>query len=264
MSRTATVATGGDFFQRLKTAPQRVLILDYDGTIAPFHTERHRAKPYPEIPELLRSIMQLCRTRLIVVSGRAAYEVPPLLGIHPAPEIWGTYGIEKIHPDGRYEEVHVSEPALQVLAKAEAELDRAGLNERIEFKLAGVAVHWRGIPASEELKIRTKAYQILKPLAKHPDLVLSEFESGVELRLLSANKGDTLRNLLAELDSDTAIAYLGDDATDEEAFRVLSGRGLTVLVGPKRRFTAAQIFIKPPDGLIRFLTQWIAACGGVQ
>jgi trehalose-phosphatase len=264
VSKAAVETTYGCFFQQLKTAKHRVLIVDYDGTIAPFHTERHRATPYPEVPELLRCIMNSSRTRLIIVSGRPAHEVPPLLGINPAPEIWGTHGIEKIHPDGRYEEVHVSDDALQVLAQAEAELDREGLGERMEFKLAGVALHWRGLPAAGVLQIRTKAYRILEPLAAHPDISLAEFEGGVELRLSSANKGDALRDLLSELDSGVPVAYLGDDATDEEAFRVLNGRGLTVRVGPKSRFTAAQIWVKPPDELVRFLAQWIVACGGVQ
>jgi trehalose 6-phosphate phosphatase len=260
----AAEATYGGFFQRLKAASKRVLVLDYDGTIAPFHKERHRATPYPEVPDLLCSIMQSCRTRLIVVSGRTAREVPPLLGVHPAPEIWGTYGIEKIHSDGRYEEAPISDAALQILAQAEAELDQEGLSEQIEFKLAGVALHWRGLSAAEVLRIRTKAFRILEPLAKQPDVVLSDFEGGVEIRLLAANKGDTLRDLLSELDSNVPVAYLGDDITDEDAFRVLNGRGLTVRVAPKRRCTAAQIWVKPPDEVVRFLTHWIVACGGVQ
>jgi trehalose-phosphatase len=101
------------------------------------------------------------------------------------------------------------------------------------------------------------------PLATHRDIVLSEFESGVELRLSSADKGHTLQDLLSDLDPTIPVAYLGDDATDEEAFRVLNGRGLTVLVSPERRLTAAQLWVKPPDEVIRFLTQWIVACGGV-
>jgi len=260
----AAEATYGGFFQRLKAASKRVLITDYDGTLAPFNRERHRAAPYPEVPDLLRSITLSCRTRLIVVSGRTAREVPPLLGVHPVPEIWGTYGIEKIHSDGRYEEAPVSDAALQILAQAEAELDREGLSERIEFKLAGVALHWRGLPAAEVLKVRAKAYRILEPLASQPDVALQDFEGGVEIRLLAANKGDTLRELLSELDSNVPVAYLGDDSTDEDAFRVLNGRGLTVRVAPKRRLTAAQIWVKPPDELVRFLTEWIIACGGVQ
>lgn len=252
------------FFKQLSKASQRILLIDYDGTVAPFSVDRHRALPYPSVPGILRRIMNSCGTRLIIISGRSAREVPPLLGITPVPEVWGTYGIERLHTDGRYEEVSVSDEALGILAHAEAQLEDEGLDERVEVKLAGVAVHWRGLPASEILKIRTKAYKVLEPLAFHPDLLLAEFEAGVEIRLRSANKGNAVRNLLSELNADIPVAYLGDDSTDEDAFRVLNNRGLSVLVWPKQRFTAAQVRLRPPDELIQFFTEWIRACEGEQ
>src|SRR5262245_46631215 len=227
MSRTAVESQDTSwFFKRIATATDRVLFVDYDGTVAPFNPDRHRAIPYPKVPEYLRCIMTSCNTRLIIVSGRAAHEVPPLLGLYPPPEIWGTHGIERIHTDGRYEETRVSEDALQLLAQAEKCLDREGFGKYIEVKLAGVALHWRGLPSSEVFGIRTKAYRILQPLAVQPDLVLADFEEGVELRLASANKGDALRTFLSDLDANVPVAYLGDDSTDEDAFRVLNGRGL--------------------------------------
>jgi trehalose-phosphatase len=250
------------FFRTVAAAKHRILVVDYDGTLAPFNRNRHRATPYPKIPDCLRRIMTTCSTRLIVISGRAAHEVSPLLGLEPAPEIWGTNGIERLKTACLYEGVSLNDDALDALVRAEAQLEREGLRDYIEVKLAAVAVHWRGLPASEILDMRTKAYRVLEPLAVAPHLLLSEFEEGVELRLASANKGDALRNLLSDLDSDVPVAYLGDDATDEDAFRVLNGRGLTVLVGPKYHFTAAQIWLKPPDELLDFLTGWITACEG--
>ncbi len=153
---------------------------------------------------------------------------------------------------------------LRALAEAELQLDSEGLRERIEVKLAGVAVHWRGLTPSETLNVRTITYRVLEPLARHQDLVMAEFDEGVELRLRIASKGNALRSLLDNLDSDLPVAYLGDDATDEDAFRVLNGRGLTVLVRPKHKFTSAQVWLRPPGELIEFLKDWIEACGGHQ
>ena len=51
-------------------------------------------------------------------------------------------------------------------------------------------------------------------------------------------------------------------ASDEEAFRVLNGRGLTALVRTQYRFTAAQVWLRPPDELIAFLNGCAEACGG--
>jgi trehalose 6-phosphate phosphatase len=90
------------FFQRLSDAPERLLVVDYDGTIAPFSLDRHRAVPYPTLPELLDCIMSTCRTRLVLVTGRSAKELPALLGIQPHPEIWGVHGLERLYADGRY------------------------------------------------------------------------------------------------------------------------------------------------------------------
>src|SRR5262245_60939144 len=100
MSKSAVEAQDSSwFFRQVSAAKDRVLFVDYDGTAAPFNSDRNRAIPYPKVPEYLRCIMTSCRTRLIMMSGRAAHEVPPLLGLNPPPEIWGTHGIERIHTD---------------------------------------------------------------------------------------------------------------------------------------------------------------------
>ena len=262
MTKTATKVSGySRFMQTVGAAKERVLILDYDGTIAPFSTHRLRAVPYPGLPELLHQIMIECSTRLIIASGRAAHEVTSLLGMIPPPEIWGTYGAERVYADGRYEEIEVTEKALEVLLQAETSLEREGLGHLLEVKLAAVAVHWRGLKPAEILQVRTKVYRILEPLSMKSGLVLSEFEEGVEIRLRAANKGTSVLGLLSDLTPDVPIAYLGDDITDEDAFRILNDRGLTVLVNTKPRFTAAQLVLKPPDELMAFLNAWIKACG---
>src|SRR5258706_874000 len=112
------ISSYSKFMQDLSAANDRVLILDYDGTIAPLTAHRLRAVPYPGVTEVLRRIMLECRTRVIVASSRAAHEVIPLLGMIPPPEIWGTYGAERVHADGRYAEIEVSQDALEVLLKS--------------------------------------------------------------------------------------------------------------------------------------------------
>src|SRR5262245_63541702 len=177
MTKTATKVSGySRFMQSIGGSKERVLILDYDGTIAPFSTHRLRAVPYPGLPELLHQIMIECSTRLIIASGRAAHEVMSLLGMIPPPEIWGTYGAERVYADGRYEEIEVTQEALEILLKSETGLEREGLGHLLEVKLAAVAVHWRGLKPAEVLRVRTKAYKALKPLAAKSTLILSEFD----------------------------------------------------------------------------------------
>lgn len=59
-----------------------------------------------------------------------------------------------------------------------------------------------------------------------------------------------------------AMAYLGDDQTDENAFEALHGRGLSVLVRREYRPTNADVWIQPPEGVTAFLSDWASACGG--
>ncbi len=249
------------FFDQLSDARQRVLLLDYDGTIAPFCVQRNRAFPYPTVPELLDCIMSTCRTRVSLISGRAAREIPPLLGIHPHPEIWGTHGMERLYPDGRYCRTCMSDDVRHTLAEADSWLHKEGLDCMTELKPGAVAVHWRGLNPRQVEEVRTSAYRVLSPLAFRPNLLLAEFDGGLELRNRTRNKGDAVQTILAEIGNEP-VAYLGDDTTDEDAFRALHGRGLPVLVRPTYRFTAAQIWLRPPGELVQFLADWVRACGG--
>ena len=92
----------------------------------------------------------------------------------------------------------------------------------------------------------------------HQGLKLLEFDGGVELRVAHPHKGDAVTSILSGTDSNMPAAYLGDDHTDEAAFRVLNSRGLTVLVRREYRKTNAQVWLHPPHQLIEFLHQWLA------
>jgi trehalose-6-phosphatase len=91
---------------------------------------------------------------------------------------------------------------------------------------------------------------------------LLEFDGGIEMRMLGPDKGDAVRTILDEIGPTAPVAYLGDDLTDERAFLALGTRGLSVLVRPEWRRTAATLWIRPPEGLRKFLTQWRQAVMG--
>lgn len=250
------------FFQQLATAPARALFLDYDGTIAPFSVNRSRTFPYAGVPELIDSIMSTCNTRVVVVTGRAIRDLPEFLRRSPRPEIWGVHGLERLLPHGDYQLLPAADDSLTALAEAEGALARAGLEERCEYKPGAVAIHWRGLAPAHIEDVRTRAYRALATIACRSDLRTMEFDGGLELRLRAGNKQHAVRTVLAEMPDDTAAAYLGDDVTDEDAFQEINGRGLSVLVRQAVRATKAQAWIRPPEGLIQFLHDWIRAAGG--
>jgi trehalose 6-phosphate phosphatase len=247
------------FLAQLARAREAALLLDYDGTLAPFSAQRHRAVPYPGVATLLKEIMETGSTRVVMVTGRPAGEVVRLLGIYPYPEVWGAHGLQRLKTDGSCELVSVDAEARQVLADATAWLDRLGLRHLAEFKPGSVALHWRGLEEAAVAELRSKVLLRWMPLSFRPNMALLEFDGGLELRLAGKNKADAVLTILAEMEEDAAMAYLGDDQSDEEAFAVLQPRGLAVLARPQWRPTLASLWIKPPKELLDFLAQWLRA-----
>lgn len=252
--------TYGPFLERLRSAPVRVLLLDYDGTLAPFCVDRGLAVPYPEIPSLILRIMNQ-GTRVVLISGRPAKELQHLIGISPPPEIWGSHGLERLTTDGRYEVSSVPVHKDCLLAAA-AILRDAGLEEQTEIKPGGVAVHWRGLSPARAERLAREVPELWQPLLDRAPLRLLEFDGGLEIHVAGAGKGDAVRAILKESGPDSAIAYLGDDQTDEDAFQALKGIGLTVLVRPQSRPTAADIWLQPPHELLQLLQEWFRVSGG--
>jgi len=72
------------------------------------------------------------------------------------------------------------------------------------------------------------------------------------------NKGDAVKEILAEMDKNTVAAFLGDDYTDEDGFKSIKGKAIGVLVRKELRPTAADLWIRPPEELIAFLSQWLS------
>jgi trehalose 6-phosphate phosphatase len=244
-----------EFFRSLADAANRVLLLDYDGTLAPFRVERDEAIVYPEVTDLLDAIIQDNLTRVVVISGRAIRDLIPLLKLRNLPEIWGAHGWERLLPDGTHIAHKLGNDLVEGLAEAEDWAVKQGFQKRIELKHGCLALHWRGLDEAVQNDIREGTYNHWQPLAKRYGLEIKRFDGGIELRAPGKDKGKAVNTILAEIEQ-AAIAYLGDDLTDEDAFRALGERGLKVLVNARSRETAADIRLTPPEELLDFLERW--------
>lgn len=255
MNTTASSSDATAFFEQLVVSVSRLLVINYDAVIEPFRRQRWWAAPDPLILQLLDTISS-CRTRVVVFSGHSAQEVRLRLSLAHPLEIWGLHGLERFHADGRREMAFVRQEASQAIEHARVLLKREGLAELCNFRTGAVTVHWTGLSQRKQEKIRTLAYQLLAPVACGANLVLDEFETGIDLRVRGASNVDAVRVLLSEVPNDASTAYLGGEATDEEVFREMKGRGLTVRVHAHHVSTAAQIRLEPRKELIRFLSAW--------
>ena len=246
-----------EFFKKIPVAPERVLMLDYDGTLAPFHLRPHLAYPYPEVVDALDCLMGDSGTRVVIISGRRAEEIMPLLRLTRQPEIWGNHGWERLSPDGELTLREVGADARDLLERAHSTAEGAlDFGARLERKPASVALHWRGLPIIKRLKAQAWINAAWNPLVSQDGLELLPFNGGLEVMVRGEHKGHAVRSVLADAPAGSLVAYLGDDLTDEEAFREVQQRGLGVLVRDRPRDTQANLWIRPPHELRRFIRHW--------
>lgn len=246
-----------EFFRRLSTAQRCALLLDYDGTLAPFHPDPRLAKPYSGVSEALDAVVRT-DTRLIIISGRAIDDLLPLLNLPCGIEVWGAHGFERLRADGRRERASLSDTMRRELQTVgEWQMEFKTLDARIEHKPASIAIHWRGRAHHMARRIRDAVLERLRSAGSL--LEPHDFDGGIELRAPGFDKGVAVNTVHAELGGDAVTAYLGDDQTDEEAFKALHDRGLAVLVRTRWRPTTADVWIKPPGEVLWFLQLWSAA-----
>ncbi|MBD3218982.1 MAG: trehalose-phosphatase [candidate division Zixibacteria bacterium] len=244
------------FFSDLKKSQKPILLLDYDGTLAPFKVKRDEAVPYPGVKEILNRILDANHTHVVVISGRRVSDISDLLKLDIQPEIWGSHGNERLLSDGSYKLAELSEKESEGLEKARKWAKEQKLDDNLEEKPAGLAFHWRGMDESRAEEIEKKVLYKWQPVQKEFNLKLLNFDGGIEIKVAGRDKGNAVRSVLMEFGETDIIAYLGDDLTDEDAFKVLQGKGLCILVRNELRETLADLWIEPPDELLHFLQRW--------
>jgi trehalose 6-phosphate phosphatase len=248
------------FFRSFTSATRPLLLLDYDGTLAPFRVNRFEAVPWPGVRELLNQIQRQSRTRIVIITGRPASEVVQLLALDRPVEVWGLHGFEHLHTDGRRELEPISPIAREKLDELHATLHRDSFGGLFEPKPNAAVVHWRGIPSRQAALVEQRARALFEPITQLQEFRLLPFEYGIELRV-GRDKGDAATLLLDECKDCGPSAFLGDDLTDEAAFSAVRDRGLSVLIRPELRQTVANLWLKPPGELRKFLECWLAASG---
>lgn len=240
-------------WDRLARAARPLLGLDYDGTLAPFHIDRMAAVPAPGAVEALRAIIAHGRTRVVVISGRLVDEVIELLG-DLGVAVVGSHGFERRLPDGGRERVSLPPGQEQALVQAARQVERIGHGARLERKAASLAFHTRGLEGDRARGLEDEVVRLWSGAG----LSVRPFNGGVELHVGAAiDKGTVLAGMLDEHAPDLAV-YVGDDRTDEDAFRTLARRGgVGIKVGPGP--TAAAARLPDCEGVVRLLRRWLKA-----
>lgn len=228
------------------------LFLDYDGTLTPIVDDPKEAVLAPETRRAIEELRDRCP--VAIVSGRDLDEVREMVGIDDI-HYAGSHGFDILEPDGTH---HVRGrrylPALQRSADTmQRRLDgiRGAWVERKRF---AVAVHFRTLEdADDDDRIESVVDEVV---GQEPTLQKIAGKKIFELRpALEWDKGRTISWMLERLSPEDPLpVYVGDDVTDEDAFRALGQKGIGVVVeGEVDRETTADYSLSGPDAVRGFL-----------
>jgi alpha,alpha-trehalase len=233
-----------------------LLLLDFDGTLAPIKPHPAQACLSPRSRSLVGKLAASPGIKTAIISGRSLADIKRLV---PGPGLYyaGCHGLEMegpgikfIHPQAR-----AALPDLKTLKNEMLSLEKEFPGAVVEDKRLSVALHYRRVAGKYLPLLRQRAINIGN---KHPALYCQMGRKVYDfIPRVGWNKGQAVKRLVKKLSRYRPFPiYMGDDETDESAFRELSGRGLTILVESSEkdaRKTRAVLRLRSIKGARAFL-----------
>ncbi|KAF5480825.1 hypothetical protein F2P56_001538 [Juglans regia] len=263
-----------DMFEQIIDASkgkQIVMFLDYDGTLSPIVDDPDKAFMSDAMRQTVRKLAGCFPTA--IVSGRCrdkVYSFVRLAELYYA----GSHGMDIKGPakGSKYKKgsrAVLFQPASEFLPMIDevykhlVEKTKSTPGAKVENNKFCVSVHFRRV---EEKKWNELFQQVKSVLKEYPELRLTQGRKVLEIRpTIKWDKGKALEFLLESLGfancSDVFPVYIGDDRTDEDAFKILreKGQGFGILVSKFPKETCASYSLQEPDEVRDFLqrlVQW--------
>ncbi len=226
-----------------------LFIFDFDGVLAPLIAQRHKVRPKQSTLRLIRELQK--RATVAVVTGRGISDIRPKLHFQPT-YLVGNHGAEGLK--GLWKD---AKRVKTVVAGWKREMSQVLVNEPgldLEDKRLSISIHYRHCAdpqAGKRLLVRTANTLRPKPRLVHGQMVVN----------LVWPKAPTKGTAVAALMKRTGFKhyfFMGDDYTDEDAFRLNKSRLLTVKVG-YRRGSRAKYYIENQLAVDKLLREILAA-----
>jgi len=225
-----------------------LLLFDYDGTLTPIVSKPSQATLNKETKRLLTDLSKTEKFTVGIVSGRRLIDVRNLVkikGIYYA----GNHGLEIKGANIQF--LHPS----CIRSKAYITKVRKALQEKlgyikgviIEDKGLSLSLHYRLVNQKNIIKIKNVFRKITIPYLKKKKIKISKGKKVLEVRPpVNWDKGRAVKLIekLTQRSASSVTVYIGDDRTDEDAFRVLKKKGFSVFVGNSKSRSCAKYYLK--------------------
>ncbi len=242
--------------ERCKRGGGVLLLFDFDGTLAPIVEHPDMAKLLPGWRGRLESLKKISGITLGIVTGREIGSIKERIGIS-AMLIASDHGSEV----WRGEELGVKyagkncEHLKELAGDARGELGGVD-GVVIEEKKYSVAIHYRMVDSSIRGSVKERVEKLTDEYCKKYDWENMYGKELIEVRPSDSwDKGDAVGWIRKNYAPNSIPIYVGDDTTDEDAFRAIGSDGITIRVG-KKMGSAATYYIDSVDDMVPWL-EWM-------
>ncbi len=248
-----------DALEKISTADQLSLFLDYDGTLTPIAGTPQQALMPQETRDILQTLSKISRFHLAIISGRAMKDLQKLVGIDGIIYV-GNHGFE-IQGPGIVFEGLIPPKLEELFERLKYEINRklaAFAGAFIEDKGLTFSVHYRLANQSRAMVLEHILSHIVKPHLTKKEIRVGSGKRVFEIRPpVEWDKGKAVTWILTK--QQFAVGQqrilpicIGDDATDEDVFLAMKDRGMAVYVGNPRA-SHAQYYLNSTGEVIEFL-----------
>ncbi|MBU0574004.1 MAG: trehalose-phosphatase [Candidatus Margulisbacteria bacterium] len=212
------------------------LLLDFDGTLTPIVSRPRLAKLSAGRKNVLTKLAKRKDLAVAIVSGRELDDLKRRVGLKDVIYI-GNHGFQieagnrlVVHPIARKSQKLME----RVYKELKAAMNIAGVI--IENKKYTLSVHYRRVKPGETGRVKRIFQKVTRPYLANKKIKVTGGKKVFEVRPnVVWDKGKAVAWLLERYNKGNAIpVYIGDDTTDEDAFRYLNDKGETILVGRKK------------------------------
>lgn len=246
----------GVYFRTFEPGRKVALFLDFDGTLVPIQKDPKQCFLSNKIKKQLLLLVGSQCCYLIVLSGRALSDIKKRTGIRKI-YYGGNHGLDISGPNLRYThpKALTAKPAIEYvtrkLRKEIATIEGAWL----ESKKYSVSLHFRSVKTQDIRRSKKVVHNVVQNHSKNNLFTIMKGKKVLEvLPDVSWDKGKAVLWVLQQLKDRCLPVYVGDDRTDEDAFKALRGKGITIHIGKSRK-TFADYYLKGHWELPRLLQQ---------
>jgi alpha,alpha-trehalase len=233
---------------------QLAIFLDYDGTLAPIVAHPEAAIISDGMREALARLSQ--QTKVSIISGRDNETIRQFVKL-PNIRYIGDHGLDIDQPDGIQTTLTNTSyfiPLLQNISKQLSQALGSIAGVQLEPKKYDVAVHYRSVKKEDQRKVIKTTEQIVQ---QYTDLKIMPGKKVLDIYPnIEWDKGKALQWILWQLQLERSTIYplyIGDDLTDEDAFRALPAQGIGILVGDHGEKTYADLWLEDVTAVEKFL-----------